>query len=36
MRDGSFDWSVFAPPDLPLPRLLVDTNVGYAPALEEI
>jgi hypothetical protein len=36
MRDGSFDWSVFMPLDLPLPRLLVDTSDGYAPALTEI
>ena len=36
MRDGTFDWLVFAPLDLPLPRLLVDTSVGYAPTLVEI
>ena len=36
MRDGTFDWSVFAPLDVPLPRLLVDTTDGYAPTFGEI
>jgi len=36
MREDAFDWSIFAPLDLPLPRLLIDTTAGYAPPHEEI
>lgn len=36
MRDGTFDWTVFGPLDLPLPRLLVSTADGYDPPLAEI
>jgi len=36
MREGTFDWSVFAPLDLPLSRLLIDTNDGYAPSFDAI
>ncbi len=36
MRDGTFDWTIFAPLDLPLLRLLVNTADGYDPPLAEI
>ena len=36
MRPGTFDWGVFAPLDLAVPRLLVDTTDGYDPSLDAI
>lgn len=36
MERSTFDWSVFEPLDLDLPRLLVDTTDGYAPELAAI
>ena len=37
MQAGAFDWQVFDPLDLPVPRLLVDTGTPtYAPPLAEI
>ncbi|HEY8600559.1 MAG TPA: hypothetical protein VIL85_19140 [Thermomicrobiales bacterium] len=36
MAGGTFDWSVFEPLDLPIPRLCVATTAEYAPDLAEI
>lgn len=36
MEAGDFDWSPFDPLDLAVPRLLVDTTVGYSPDLAAI
>lgn len=36
MESGTFDWSIFEPLDLPIPRLYVDTTAKYAPALVPI
>ena len=36
MVDGSFNWRVFEPLDLPIPRLIVDTSDGYRPDLAAI
>lgn len=36
MARGPFDWAVFAPLDLPVPRLIVDTSAGYKPDVAAI
>ena len=36
MGRGTFDWAVFEPLDLDIPRLCVDTADGYVPTLEAI
>jgi len=36
MGGGTFDWSVFEPLDLPVPRLGVDTTAEYVPELASI
>ncbi len=36
MENGTFDWSVFEPLDLPIPRLCVDTTSEYAPELATV
>jgi predicted kinase len=36
MARGEFDWSVFDPLDLDVPRLRVDTADGYAPSLDGV
>ncbi len=36
MESGTFDWSVFEPLDLLIPRLCVDTTAGYTPDLAAI
>lgn len=33
MVAGTFDWSIFDPLDLPIPRLIVDTTNAYSPDL---
>ncbi len=36
MARGPFDWAIFAPLDLPVPRLIVDTSAGYKPDVAAI
>lgn len=36
MASGAFDWAVFEPLDIPVPRLIVDTSAGYTPDLATI
>lgn len=36
MESGTFDWSVFEPLGLPIPRLCVDTASEYAPELATV
>jgi predicted kinase len=36
MQDGTFDWAVFEPLEIAIPRLIVDTRDGYAPDLAQI
>jgi predicted kinase len=36
MQDGTFDWSIFEPLEIAIPRLIIDTRDGYAPDLAAI
>lgn len=36
MLDGTFDWTIFEPPEIPIPRLLVDTRDEYTLDLAAI
>jgi predicted kinase len=36
MERGAFDWGVFDPLDLDVPRVRVDTTADYAPSLDRI
>jgi predicted kinase len=36
MKAGDFDWSIFAPLDLDVSRLTVDTTDGYAPSVDAV